>query len=160
MFQEVIQKLHTSIPPDEPKEEILTKGIEIFDKVLKSQNLTTGDEAVQIAVKEFSSAFNGNPEATTLFKLKLQKELSGLEGVRILKSKIKILRKSWEIESRAILQTPKRKRIVTLRLTEEEYNYLVTKAQEEGITLSEYIRHKLGLVNPQKKPKTQKRQER
>ncbi|NJE50064.1 hypothetical protein [Thermococcus sp. 9N3] len=145
MFKEVIQRLHESMSSKDLKERVLVEGREVFDHVLRSAGITTGEQAIQIAIDEFSRKFPENPEAIKLFKLTLQKELTGIRGARLVKSKIKVLRKSWEIENQTILQDQRRKRVVTLRLTEEEYKQLVTQAREEGTTLSGYIRKKLGL---------------
>jgi len=145
MFKEVIQRLHESVSSKDLKERILIEGRDVFDSVLRSAGITTGEQAIQIAVDEFSRKFPGDPEAIKLFELTLQKELTGIKGARLVKSKMKVLRKSWEIENQTILQDQRRKRVVTLRLTEEEYKRLITQAREEGTTLSGYIRKKLGL---------------
>ena len=145
MFQEVIKKLCESMSSRDSKKRIVIRGREVFDSVLRATSITTGEQAIQIATDEFFRKFPENPEAARLFKLTLQKELIGIKGPRLVKSKVKVLKKSWEIENRASMRDQTRKRVVTLRLTEEEYKHLVTQAKKAGTTLSGYIRKKLGL---------------
>lgn len=145
MFEQIIKRLHEIGAPADSQNKIPLAGIKAFEVIVKTKGIKKGEEAIEIAVQEFARYNNGDYESLQDFRALIEKELQELKGARIIKAKTRALKKIWEIEGRALLGPQKRNRIVLLRVTDKEYEKLITKAQEEGLNISNYIRKRLGL---------------
>ncbi|WP_394325303.1 plasmid mobilization protein [Thermococcus sp. JCM 11816] len=51
----------------------------------------------------------------------------------------------WETEARTLTAQSIRNKWLSIRVTETEYEAILKQAQKEGLSLSAYIRKKLGL---------------
>lgn len=115
-----------------------------LDEILELKNINTGNEAVEYLTKRLST-LTIEEDIKKQFLNIMQKELKTVSGKRRIKSKIKALKKIWEVETQTLFSKQKRTKWVSVRLTEDEYNLVVKTAQEEGLSISDYIRKKLGL---------------
>lgn len=141
MFENIIKKLVNSDIKDIST--ISRIGERVFDAVLASGNLNDSETAIKIALVEFSKYAGG--DILRDFEKIIRKEFEPLNGNRLIKKKAKLLKEIWETEVKAVFNK-KRTRIIGIRLSEEEYERISYEANKQGLTISEYIRRKLGLT--------------
>ncbi|WP_456327028.1 plasmid mobilization protein [Palaeococcus sp. (in: euryarchaeotes)] len=139
MFEGILAEISKNEKYQEIKD-IITCALE---EVLKINNINTGKEAINYLTKRLSTS--GLDESIRRqFVHIMQKELGNVSGKRKTKSKIKALKKIWEIEIQTLFSRQKRTKWVSVRLTEDEYNLVVKQARKEGLSISDYVRKKLG----------------
>ncbi|WP_175059067.1 hypothetical protein [Thermococcus sp. 2319x1] len=140
MFEDVIKRL-TNIRTNSASE-ISAVGTKAFEAILVSRGLDNHEAAIRLALNEFSKY--ADEDTLHEFEIIIRKEFEHLVGARTIKAKAKALKELWEAEVKAILSPQKRTKIVGVRLSEEEYAFLSAEAAKRGLTISEYIRKKLG----------------
>ncbi|MDV3104012.1 plasmid mobilization protein [Thermococcus waiotapuensis] len=145
MFEAIITRLLKLKAPSTRKLKIPLAGIRAFKIILESEEISTPEVAVEIAVAEFSRYSEGDPQVISDFKKILVREFSGVTNAKLLKKKAKALKEIWEIEARTLAIKNKRNKWLSIRVTEEEYNSISKQAEEEGLDISNYIRKRLGL---------------
>ena len=145
MFEAIITRLFNLKAPSTRKLKIPFAGLRAFEVILGSEEISTPEVAIEMAVVEFSKYSEGDPQVVSDFKKILVREFSGVTNAKLLKKKARALKEIWEIEARALTAKNKRNRWLSIRVTEEEYEAISRQAQEEGLDISNYIRKRLGL---------------
>jgi len=145
MFEPIIERLLLIKAPVTRKLKIPLAGIRAFEAILKSEDISSSVLAIEIAVAEFSKYSKGDPQVTSDFEKILAREFWGLNTPRLIKKKARALKEIWELEARTVAVKNKRNKWLSIRVTEEEYDMISKRAQEEGLDISNYIRKRLGL---------------
>ncbi|NJE09362.1 plasmid mobilization protein [Thermococcus sp. MAR1] len=145
MFKGIIERLIDLQAPTTRKLKIPLAGIRAFETILKSKDISSSALAIEIAVAEFSKYSKGDPQVTSDFEKILVREFSGLNTPRLIKKKARALKEIWELEARTLTAKNKRNKWLSIRVTEDEYDMISKRAQEEGLDISNYIRKRLGL---------------
>lgn len=142
MFEDIINRLK-KISGTNSASEVSAAGAKAFEAILASKGLDNSEDAIRLALNEFSKY--ADEDTLHEFETIIRKEFEHLVGARTIKVKAKALKGLWEAEVKSILSPPKRTKIVGIRLSEVEYAFLSAEAAKRGLTISEYIRKKLGL---------------